>query len=194
MKNLFLVLFILTCVTTIGQGISDDLPKPVLRILNNTYKKQQVILTELQAEKQRTESDRFYEIYTGGSASPTGYLHIGTVNTCRTGGCSLSGGLAAADPASEYFDYLILFSPELAVENVQVFNYQASYGHEITARGWLRQFQGFKGEKTLEPGKNIDSISGATISVYAITNDVQWKTKQLRKMIQKDYSSNLSKP
>jgi len=34
----------------------------------------------------------------------------------------------------------------------------------------------------LEVNKNIDAISGATISVFAITNDVQLKTKILKLM------------
>ena len=194
MRYPFLILFTVLYLTTVGQGIPDDLPKPVVRALNNEFKKQVIVLKELQAGEQKMISDKYYAIHADGADIPAGYLHLATVNTCRTGGCSLSNGPAGGDPSSEYFDYLILFTAEFAVETVQIFNYQASYGHEIAARGWLKQFQGFRGEKSLEPGKNIDSISGATVSVHAITNDVQWKTRQLREMVQHDYSSSLSKP
>jgi Na+-translocating ferredoxin:NAD+ oxidoreductase RnfG subunit len=182
MKHLVIIAVIFIGTTSFGQVTPDDLPKPVARFLNNQYKKQEVVLEELKSAKQKT--DRFYSIQTVDTAAPSGYLHLGTVNTCRAGGCSGPGNPAASDIKGEYFDYLIIFNNDLSVETIQIFNYQASYGHEIAARGWLKQFRGFKGETELEPGKNIDVISGATVSVHAITDDVQWKTKLLQEMLQ----------
>lgn len=182
MKHLVIIAVLFIVTTSFGQVTLDDLPKPVTRFLNNQYKKQEVVLEELKSGKK--ESDRFYLIQTGDTSTPSGYLHLGTVNTCRMGGCSLAGTPATTDHSGEYFDYLIIFNTDLSVETIQIFNYQASYGHEISARGWLKQFRGFKGETELEPGKNIDVISGATVSVHAITDDVQWKTKLLQEMIQ----------
>ncbi len=184
MKYLSLVVLIFIFTTSFGQVTSDDLPKPVVKELNSLYKKQEVTLKAVNQDAPESSSDRFYTILTDDSPEPKGYLHIGKVNTCRAGGCSAPGENSSADSKSEYFDYLIIFNTALAVETIKVFNYQASYGHEIASRGWLKQFQGFKGEKSLEPGKDIDVISGATVSVYAITADLEWKTKQLQEMIQ----------
>jgi Na+-translocating ferredoxin:NAD+ oxidoreductase RnfG subunit len=58
------------------------------------------------------------------------------------------------------------------VVQVKVFNYQATHGQEITAKSWLKQFIGYQGQKELKVNKDIDSISGATISTYAITEDI----------------------
>lgn len=58
------------------------------------------------------------------------------------------------------------------------------YGQAITAPGWLRQFNGYSGETTLDAGKNIDGISGATISVKVITGDIQQKTNLLKQIIE----------
>jgi len=69
-------------------------------------------------------------------------------------------------------NYCIFFDSSKAVRQVEVFNYQATPGYEITAKGWLKQFAGFSGIDSLVVNKNIDGISGATISVYAITADV----------------------
>lgn len=109
------------------------------------------------------------------------YLYVGRVNTCRTGGCA---GLISTPviAISEYFDYFILFDDEKNVQRVGIFNYQATHGHEITARGWLRQFIGYDGSQALLVDKNIDAISGATISVYAITEDVGLKTDILKSL------------
>jgi len=48
---------------------------------------------------------------------------------------------------------------------------------------FLPASRGFSGEQPLEAGKNIDAISGATVSVHAITGDVKLKTKMLEEII-----------
>jgi Na+-translocating ferredoxin:NAD+ oxidoreductase RnfG subunit len=108
------------------------------------------------------------------------YIYTGRVNSCRAGGCSNPVDVPQKGQ-SEYFDYFILFDKDKTVQLVKVFNYQASHGHEITAKGWLKQFIGFNGSEPLQVDKDIDAISGATISVYAITFDVDIKTELLQK-------------
>lgn len=104
-----------------------------------------------------------------------GYSYIGRVNSCRAGGCSVSIDIEDDRP-SEYFDYFILFDVSHRIKAVRVYNYQATHGHEITAKSWLKQFDDYKGDNDLIVGKNIDAISGATISTHAITYDVQMKS------------------
>ncbi|MCF8392078.1 MAG: FMN-binding protein, partial [Bacteroidales bacterium] len=82
---------------------------------------------------------------------------------------------------SEYFDYFILFDAAKTVELVRVFNYQASHGQEVTAPGWLRQFVGYGGQEGLVVGREIDAISGATISADGITMDLQKRCRDIRK-------------
>jgi hypothetical protein len=107
------------------------------------------------------------------------YVFVGRVNSCRAGGCSISGHVPD-NLESEYFEYFIFFDSSKTVRLVNVYNYQATHGYEITSKGWLKQFAGFSGKDTLEVDKNIDGISGATVSVYAITSDVQVKTRLLK--------------
>lgn len=109
------------------------------------------------------------------------FIYIGRVNSCRAGGCATPGN-ADLEGDSEYFDYYILFDRDKTVRKVQVFNYQATHGQEITARGWLKQFVGHDGSEQLQVNKNVDAISGATISVYAITQDVELKTEILKQI------------
>ncbi len=184
-KSLFIG-FLFTFLITVGQGIPDDLPRPVLRELNNQYGKNEFKLIDKSLTKQANAGEKFYSVKSPGQHGVKGYLHIGRVKTCRAGGCSLSENSATATEEfdSEYFDYFILYNSDFSVETVKVYNYQASYGHEISARGWLKQFEGFAGKSSLEVGKNIDAISGATVSVYAITEDVKWKTKLLQEAVQ----------
>lgn len=117
-----------------------------------------------------------YFLVNDADENPSSYVYVGRVFTHRTGG----SGDNADNSSSEYFDYVIFFDKSKAVQSVKVFNYQALHGHEITAKGWLKQFVGYGGEKPLHVDKDVDSISGATISVYAITDDVEVKTKILQ--------------
>ncbi len=109
------------------------------------------------------------------------YIYIGRVYSCRAGGCAMPGG-PSANLDQEYLDYYILYNGEIMIKLVKVFNYQATHGQEVTVRGWLKQFIGYDGRDNLQIGKNIDAISGATISVYALTSDIQIKTKMIKDM------------
>ncbi len=102
------------------------------------------------------------------------YLYIGRVHSCRAGSCIL---VQDQSVETEYFDYYMLLDDNKTVQNVKIFNYQATHGHEVTAKGWLKQFIGYNGSEPLQVDKNIDAISGATISVHAITSDIEQKTE-----------------
>lgn len=130
--------------------------------------------------KDNKVSGRFYRIIQEFN-SPYKFIYIGRVNSCRAGGCSISSE-NISDASSEYFDYYILFDEDISVKLVKVFNYAATHGQEVTAKGWLKQFVGYDGDVNLRVDKNIDAISGATISVYAITEDVVNKTALLQKV------------
>lgn len=131
---------------------------------------------------------KFFEITTPPDA-PVKYAYIGRVNSCRTGGCTKTDSPTPEELKeleSEYFDYFILFDPRVEIRAIRVYNYAASYGYEITAPGWLRQFVGFGGDKTLTVGKDVDAITGATVSVYAITADVEMRTHALKVWLQEN--------
>lgn len=125
---------------------------------------------------------KFFLIHGNQNLNHQNYIYIGRVNSCRAGGCSISHD-ANFDSNSEYFDYFILFDESKTVKLVKVFNYQATHGQEVSAKGWLKQFEGFDGINPLTVGKNIDAISGATISVYGITLDVKDKTELLQQLV-----------
>lgn len=112
------------------------------------------------------------------------YIYVGRVNSCRAGGCS-NPALTMGIETPEYFDYLLVFDDHLSVQQVKVYNYQATHGQEVTNKGWLKQFQGYDGSRSLTVGKSIDAISGATVSVLGITNDIQEKTKLLKQIFSK---------
>lgn len=117
------------------------------------------------------------------TVSSVRYVYVGRVNSCRAEGCNAAHE-APATSGGEYFDYFIMFDNELVVRTVDVYHYAASYGYEITAKRWLRQFIGYDGTTALQVGKNIDAIAGATISVNGITEDVYARQKLLKQIVE----------
>lgn len=106
-----------------------------------------------------------------------GFLLLRRGFGCKIGGCGSSsdqgeGQICSSDGnAYEYFDYVILLDVDLTILKVSVVDYPGDYGYEITSKGWLKQFNGYKGRQ-LKYGKDIDAISGATISANSITSDI----------------------
>ena len=145
---------------------------------------------EFLLEEVNTTNAIAYEIYLGKFYSVSGntpmlgtkYIYVGRVKTCRAGGCSIKTSYNSNDD-SEFFDYYLLFDSNGVLQYIKIYNYQASHGQEITSKNWLKQFQGYNGDSDLVTGKNIDAISGATISVGAISFDIEHKTNLLKQII-----------
>lgn len=176
MKHILKVLVLLTCSSLwAASGDSIDLKD---KKLTKAFAKFSInFLEDYQAMSlEHAKHGQFFILKTETHPKSVKYIYIGRVNTCRTGTCSSNSEMA------EYFDYIIFFDKHKAVSQVKVYNYQASHGQEITAKSWLKQFIGYQGKEELKVYKNIDGISGATISSYAITEDINTCTKRLQQV------------
>jgi len=125
---------------------------------------------------------KFYSVANNVFPETIKYVYVGRVLTCRSGGCSVKK-YSENDKESEYFDYYILFDQTITIQLVRIYSYKATHGQEITANSWLKQFKGYRGDKEPIANKNIDAISGATISVNAINFDVFHKTGLIKEVI-----------
>lgn len=110
-----------------------------------------------------------------------GFVIAKRVNSCRTGGCNIDNDEQAI--SFEYFDYFIITDFDFNVMKVNVYNYQATQGQEVMSQGWLRQFIGFSGQKQLVYGKDIEAISGATVSANAINEDIYATLNCMKKQL-----------
>jgi len=126
---------------------------------------------------------KFYSVNGNTNILPVKYVYVGRVNTCRAGGCTIKHD-DKHESESEFFDYFIFFDATATVQLVKIHNYEATHGQEVTSNNWLKQFKNYNGKEELVVGKNIDAISGATISVDATAFDIELRTNMLRKMIQ----------
>ena len=65
------------------------------------------------------------------------------------------------------------------LKDVDILVYREPYGGEVAYDSWRRQFRGKDARAPLEPGRDIRSISGATISVNAVTAGVRAAVRDL---------------
>jgi len=185
-----ILLYTLLFVTLGNADNIDFAPKQKLRELKKVSGCDRPVYDELKEIRDTypdTSSGKFFELR---NALPIKYSYIGRVYTCRAGGCGAPNA-AMSYEGSEFFDYFILFDSSASIVSVQIFNYEATHGHEISVRSWLKQFVGHNAGSELIVGKNVDAISGATISVHGITDDIRNKTLVLKKHIGKHSTQSL---
>ncbi len=177
--HLLLSLTILILISSFSSGEGIIFPaKKVQRTINKIWKTENAKFEEFNIQTQ-VYSGKFYSITEKGQL--LGYLYVGRVNSCRSGGCSINGG--GQDLSFEFFDYFFVTDSLANIRKVKIFNYQATHGHEVMSSGWLRQFKGYNGSKELRYGHEIEAISGATISAKAINEDLQLTVKMLKSEI-----------
>lgn len=181
----FIILFVLYVIFVINCRAQNEInfrPKQLIKEIQNQYKCVNLTLVELENNTvlfNETINQKYFKVI---NSTQIGFVYIGRVKTCRAGSCSSPDKFKSND-SYEYFDYFILYDKLAKILSVNIFNYEASHGQEITVKKWLNQFIGYDGSSELNVGKNIDAISGATISVHSIISDISYKTEMLKKYI-----------
>lgn len=86
----------------------------------------------------------------------------------------------------DYFDYMVIYEPDLSIRIVEVLVYRSDHGQEISNKKWLKQFVG-NDACNLEYDVDIDAISGATYSASSITEDIQTLCNLMRSLRESDF-------
>jgi len=176
-KIIFLLINLMLLQNVIAKSIN-YYPKALQKELSKKWNLSIDALDEINMlSNELVKEGKFYKL--NKDSILNGFVFVGRIYSCRAGGCE-GKSAAKSFEGYEYFDAYIIFDKNKTVKSVKVYNYQATHGHEITSKGWLKQFIDFSGENRLEVGKDIDSISGATISVQAITDEVNYLTEMLK--------------
>jgi hypothetical protein len=69
--------------------------------------------------------------------------------------------------------FLVATDSTLVLKDVDILVYREAYGGEVAYEPWRRQFRGKGPADPLRPDADIRGISGATISVHAVTAGVR---------------------
>ena len=88
-------------------------------------------------------------------------------------------GLAYLDNVkgkSQPITYAVFYDLNGNVIDSHIIKYREHIGGEVANRHWLKQFLGKSTNSDYQVGKNIDGISGATISVNAVTRGIHRST------------------
>jgi Na+-translocating ferredoxin:NAD+ oxidoreductase RnfG subunit len=68
--------------------------------------------------------------------------------------------------------FFVIFTAQSQIQHVEIVKYRESYGGEIKSRRWLDQFIEKDASSDFLIGKDINGISGATISANSISHGV----------------------
>lgn len=107
-----------------------------------------------------------------------GYACYATAFGCKLGGCA-----KPSDPnisSYETFDYIVIFNENLAIRKVEIVNYPGAYGYEICRKKWLQQFEGKTPD--LQLGRDVDGVTGATVSAQFLVEDINYLKSFLQKI------------
>ena len=69
--------------------------------------------------------------------------------------------------------FLVILNNEGNILASEVIKYREAYGSEVGNKNWLAQFTHFNDTTDFKVEKNIDGISGATISVNSLSKGIQ---------------------
>ncbi|MBT3819184.1 MAG: FMN-binding protein [Lentimicrobiaceae bacterium] len=182
LKLVSIYLIIFSGVIQLGFSAFDDVKIPMKKIeksVKREFMSSEFKLLPIDGYNNQNPYTKIYQIESINEYH--GYVYISRVFSCRSGGCDADRQSSTND-SFEFFDYFLVTNYAGEVLNVKIYNYQATQGHQVMSKGWLKQFVGFKGENTLDYGSDIEAISGATMSASALTKDIQEAEKIIRKL------------
>ena len=73
----------------------------------------------------------------------------------------------------EFITYSVAINPDGTVKLVEVMEYNESYGYEVKETSWLQQFVGKTASSPIKLNKDIQNISGATLSSKHLSDGVK---------------------
>jgi Na+-translocating ferredoxin:NAD+ oxidoreductase RnfG subunit len=79
----------------------------------------------------------------------------------------------------ETFDFLIIYDLQKQIKGLKILQYRSSYGYEIGARSWLKQFYNHNIQYTYKHNDNVQAMSGATVSSKGIIEAINRANQQL---------------
>ena len=69
--------------------------------------------------------------------------------------------------------FIVILNRDGSILSTNVIKYREAYGSEIGNLSWLSQFNKFNSNSSYKVGKDINGITGATISVNSLSKGIQ---------------------
>lgn len=90
--------------------------------------------------------------------------------------------------------YMMAFGPDHTIRAIEILVYRESYGHEIRADRFRRQFLGKGIDDSLELNRDIRNIAGATISCRSILRAARENLAYLTVLVPREPAANPRRP
>jgi len=74
---------------------------------------------------------------------------------------------------TEPITYMVTITPDATVERLDLLVFRETHGYEIERASWRDRFRGLRLGDGLRVGREIDKITGATLSCRAVTDGVR---------------------
>ncbi len=172
--SLLMIVVLLSCVALQGQNVEKMMKKEMGTIWSNVDDLHPLVLHPLTLDSNIGSSiedihqgDKVYKVFRENDSIVLGYL------------------LSTSAPGRfDEFDYFVIYNELLEVELVRISVYRSSHGSAICSKRWLKQFSGFKGGDIVY-GKDVQAVSGATISGSSIVEDIKRSQRMMAQLKQK---------
>jgi Na+-translocating ferredoxin:NAD+ oxidoreductase RnfG subunit len=108
-----------------------------------------------------------------------------------------TGGWFIADQVvgkHDYIPFAVALDQTGAVKGVEILEYREAYGGDVANLKWLSQFSGKTHESQLKLTKDIQNISGATLSSKHITDGVRRLVRKETPRLCRGGSRSLTNP
>lgn len=69
--------------------------------------------------------------------------------------------------------FIVIFDLDGKILDTEIIKYRESYGGAVQEKHWLNQFKGKDESSQFKVGKDVSSISGATISANSVTTGIK---------------------
>ena len=183
-KKIALVLIIvpvlLLFLTSLIENTQPRLDKKMDQVLKKMWKNNAITKTPFLVPP-NLKPGEFTEVYRlTSNEEPMGFMILNKAYSCKVGGCSAWSPGGNQDNYEPFY-YVVIVQPDLTINQIKIIEYYSEYGYEITSKRWLAQFIGKSG-CNLAYNKQIDGISGATISVKSMIYDVNSTCKMMEKL------------
>ena len=190
--NYWKALLLVFCLISLSSWSSytASLEKKIYKLIGKTWKGQTIekVNVDIPSDMLINEANEVFILKEG--ANLIGYLSLNKSYSCRVGGCAVWTPNVGSKSNYDPFYYVIISNPDLSIKKVEIIEYFSDYGYEITNKKWLAQFIGlFSGNLTYED--DIDGISGATISVKSLIEDVNENGDLLAKLLSDNLISSV---
>lgn len=159
----FLIFFIFFS-TGIAQVINSD----VKDILNQTFGSQ-VEIKLIKYELEKTLRDRIEKKVKQKFYSTTLFFYEIKKNGITDGYALVDNVYGKSLPIT----FIVVYDKNGNIILSEVIKYREQYGGAVKNKSWNDQFIGKNGDASFEVGKDLSSISGATISVNSVTKGIQ---------------------